>query len=148
VKHSSSAPAPWPDGALVFSGPNVARPIASEWDPPLGNYPKTAGDCPDFAESSQQNGTVPLPVAVFGQFRGDRPLRTSGTLGEDTMPLRLRGGIGVNQPADHAAEFRSGPAPPSLLHNGRLWRGPSRPRAPFSRSPSRVFPPAKSLSRA
>jgi hypothetical protein len=29
-------------------------------------YPKTAGDCPDFAESSEPNGTVPFDFAVFG----------------------------------------------------------------------------------
>ena len=28
---------------------------------PLGLQPKMAGDCPDFAESSEQNGTVPFP---------------------------------------------------------------------------------------
>ena len=32
---------------------------------PLRAYPKTAGDCPDFAESSEQNGTVPFSEAVF-----------------------------------------------------------------------------------
>ena len=28
--------------------------------------PKTAGDCPNFAESSEENGTVPFSEAVFG----------------------------------------------------------------------------------
>ena len=29
---------------------------------------KTAGDCPDFAESSEQNGTVPLSGVVLRWF--------------------------------------------------------------------------------
>jgi len=29
-------------------------------------YPKTAGDCPNFAQSSEQNGTVPFSEAVLG----------------------------------------------------------------------------------
>jgi hypothetical protein len=29
-------------------------------------YPKTAGDCPDFAQSAEQNGSVPFSVVVFG----------------------------------------------------------------------------------
>jgi hypothetical protein len=29
-------------------------------------YPETVGDCPDFAESAEQNGTVPLSSTVFG----------------------------------------------------------------------------------
>jgi hypothetical protein len=32
----------------------------------LGAYPKSGGDCPDFAESSEQNGTVPFSELVFG----------------------------------------------------------------------------------
>jgi predicted nicotinamide N-methyase len=31
-----------------------------------GAYPRTAGDRPDFAESSEQNGTVPFSEAVLG----------------------------------------------------------------------------------
>ena len=29
-------------------------------------YPRTVGDCPDFAQSSEQNGTVPLSQMVLG----------------------------------------------------------------------------------
>jgi len=29
-------------------------------------YPRTVGDCPDFAQSSEQNGTVPLSETVPG----------------------------------------------------------------------------------
>jgi hypothetical protein len=29
-------------------------------------YPKTDGDCPDFAEPAKQKGTVPFSQAVFG----------------------------------------------------------------------------------
>jgi hypothetical protein len=32
----------------------------------LKAYLKTAGDCPNFAQSSEQNGTVPFSEAVFG----------------------------------------------------------------------------------
>ncbi len=32
----------------------------------LRAYPKTVGDCPKFAESSEQIGTVPLRQTVFG----------------------------------------------------------------------------------
>jgi hypothetical protein len=32
----------------------------------LRAYPRTAGDCPNFAQSSEQNGTVPFSDAVFG----------------------------------------------------------------------------------
>jgi len=32
----------------------------------LRAYPRTVGDCPDFAESSKQNGTVPFSETVFG----------------------------------------------------------------------------------
>jgi hypothetical protein len=39
------------DSTSVFKGPQ--------------NYLKTAGDCPDFAESSEPNGTVPLLPAVL-----------------------------------------------------------------------------------
>src|SRR5206468_2511983 len=36
---------------------------------------KTAGDCPDFAQSSEQNGTVPLSEEVFCQpFTRIRPI--------------------------------------------------------------------------
>jgi hypothetical protein len=29
-------------------------------------YPRTGGDCPDFAQSAEQNGTVPLSETVLG----------------------------------------------------------------------------------
>ncbi len=42
------------------------------WLPPrvniLRNSNKTGGDCPDFAESSQQNGTVSLSQTVLLEF--------------------------------------------------------------------------------
>ena len=33
---------------------------------PLRAYPRTGGDCPSFAQSSEQNGTVPLSETVLG----------------------------------------------------------------------------------
>jgi hypothetical protein len=35
---------------------------------PFRNSSKTGGDCPNFAESSQQNGTVPLSETVLLEF--------------------------------------------------------------------------------
>ena len=32
----------------------------------LRAYPRTGGDCPGFAQSAEQNGTVPLSEAVLG----------------------------------------------------------------------------------
>ena len=57
---SPSPPAP---AAIARSRAKADRPARSKR---LRAYPKTDGDCPDFAEPAEQNGTVPFSGAVFG----------------------------------------------------------------------------------
>ena len=46
----------------------------------LKAYPKTAGDCPNFAESSEQNGTVPNGINLSRKVCWSRDLATLASL--------------------------------------------------------------------
>ena len=49
---------------------------------------KTAGDCPDFAESSEQNGTVPLSEAVLLDTPKSISISTPAGVKEDVVAVR------------------------------------------------------------
>src|SRR6516165_7915644 len=87
---------------------------------------KTAGDCPDFAESSQQNGTVPI---VFGtgfapckkQFTSACDLRLFLIRGRNAV--RMAGGACGRTPKEAGTNHRSRRERAEILRSPRAAAG-------------------------
>ena len=62
--------APQPTYSDILPAPAFSGMMVS---PANRGRPKTVGDCPNFAESSEQNGTVPLSETVSGLGHATHP---------------------------------------------------------------------------